>query len=69
VRQLTDEQKDTYAYIAGYYTDHGYSPAYREIAIKFNITPRAAQYRVNQIVQKGWLKINPYKKFRNIIVL
>jgi len=64
--KLTPIQEKVYAYIAGYITDFGFSPTYQEIAIRTGTTTQAVEGHVKNLVEKGWVKFNPSKKFRKI---
>jgi repressor LexA len=62
VRPLTKRQKQALDYITKYLQDKGYSPALKEVA-KFLGTENlsTAQYFIDQLTQKGYLKRESYK--------
>lgn len=65
---LTKKEEDVLVYIYGYMTDHEYSPTREEISDHFNFTPQNASYYVNQLVNKGKIKISK-GKIRNIVII
>jgi Mn-dependent DtxR family transcriptional regulator len=62
---LTDREEDILAYIYGYIDDNKFSPTRQEIADKFKMARPGADYFVNQLAEKGKIKITP-NKWRNI---
>jgi repressor LexA len=65
---LTSREEEILAYIYGYIDDNGYSPTRQEIAEKFKMRKAAADYFVNQLSEKGKIKITP-NRWRNIKIV
>ena len=64
---LTDKEERIKCFIYGYIDDNGYSPTRQEIADKFKMTSQAADYFINQLVEKGKFKLSA-GKWRNIAI-
>lgn len=53
--ELTPVQAETLAFIVGYITQHGYSPAFAEIAKAQGVNVNAISDRIVRMVKKGAL--------------
>lgn len=62
---ITEKENEILAFIYGYIDDNGYSPTRQEIADKFKMSSRGADYFVSQLENKNKLKIAS-NKWRNI---
>lgn len=65
---LTKKEEKILAYIFGYISDNKYSPTRVEIAIKFKISPAAADYFVDQLKEKNKIKTTK-NRARNIQII
>jgi Mn-dependent DtxR family transcriptional regulator len=63
---LSKKLKDTYAFIAGYIQDNGYSPTTQEIAIKMNVSPQMVDGYLVQLKDSGWITFDENKRFRKV---
>lgn len=63
---LTKKLKDTYAFIAGYIQDEGYSPTTQEIAVKMNVSTQMVDGYLVQLKDAGWITFDTDKRFRKI---
>ena len=56
---LTKKQKQILDYIEEFQEDHGYSPSYREIASRFNLSSVATVFQhVKNLERRGFVRIN-----------
>jgi repressor LexA len=58
VKELTVRQREVLDFITGYIKAHTYSPAIRNIAVHFGMTPKGAHDHVTALKRKGFLKID-----------
>jgi SOS regulatory protein LexA len=66
--QLTRRQKDTLDYINSFSIEHGYAPSMYDLALGIGLTNAStAQYHVEQLKRKGYLK-KKSKKARGVTV-
>lgn len=47
--------KEVYLYFLRYFDKYGYSPSYKEIAEKLNISQRTVQNHVKELIERGLL--------------
>lgn len=52
---LTERQAEALKFIAGYHAAHGFAPAYRDIAKRFDISTSRAHELVTSLVERGCL--------------
>ena len=68
---LSKREERVRTYILGYFSDHGYAPTHQEVANAMDFqginNRRQATDCILNMTRKGWLKIDPNKKHRNII--
>ncbi len=56
MKELTARQHEVLDFIIGYIKTHTYSPAIRDIAVHFGMTPKGAHDHVTALKRKGFLK-------------
>ncbi|MDR0375146.1 MAG: transcriptional repressor LexA [Treponema sp.] len=56
MKELTIRQREVLDFITGYIKTHTYSPAIRDIAVHFGMTPKGAHDHVTALKRKGVLK-------------
>ena len=56
MKQLTEKQRATLAYIKTYQTANGYPPSVREVGDSFKITVKAAYDRIFALRKKGYIE-------------
>ncbi|MDR2313623.1 MAG: transcriptional repressor LexA [Spirochaetaceae bacterium] len=57
MKELTQRQKEVFAFITGYIKSHSYPPTIREVAEYLSVSVRAAYDHVSALKRKGWIKI------------
>lgn len=62
---ITEKENDILAFIYGYMDENKYSPTRREIAEKFKMSTQAVDYFIQQLEEKGKVKVLA-NKWRNI---
>lgn len=56
LKPLTDRQREILVWIAGYISDHGFSPTVRELCQAFNFgSPNGACCHLRPLKAKGWI--------------
>lgn len=68
MKDITDKQKETLAFISEYIEENGTPPSVRDISIHENVSLRAIQDRLTALQKKGYVSLKP-KSARSIRVL
>lgn len=71
-KQTDKKREQIAAWIIRYRTTHDGSPTRAEIAARFNMTPQAVSYHINQMIDEGILdvsKVNGYTIPRSLQVV
>ena len=65
---LTATQQRVLTAIRGYFTQHGYPPALRDIAAETGLSLSAVSHQVHRLTEKGWIRRAPGRP-RALVVL
>lgn len=66
---LTQAQEKVWAYILGYISDNNYPPTRQEIAEKLECTRGNVEVLLRFLERKGYIKLTPPLKSRNIEIV
>lgn len=67
MRKLTPREYGIFSFVRQYLQDHQKSPTRREIGQAFKLTPQGADYHIQHLNKKGFIKL--VKGTRNIRLL